>query len=149
MSMIFPAGKDALLENLRLVQERICDTASLEAESQRLMGEMQMLADMVQTAICENARIAQDQMNYQKRYDELVSRYDAAKAQYDEVAKTIKERRTTAEILDSFAKALKGQEVAVTEFDEGLWGTLVDFMTVYSRGNIGVTFKDGTEIHIR
>lgn len=31
------------------------------------MGEMQMLADMVQTAIGENARIAQDQEKYQKR----------------------------------------------------------------------------------
>ena len=113
------------------------------------MGEMQMLADMVQTTICENARIAQDQTDYQKRYDELVSRYDAVKAQYDRVAKDIKERHTKAELLDAFANALKGQEAAVVEFDEGLWGTLVDCMTVYSRENISVTFKDGTEIHIR
>lgn len=33
-------------------------------------------------------------------------------------------------------------------FDAGLWGTLVDFMTVYSKEEISVTFKDGTEIHI-
>lgn len=33
-------------------------------------------------------------------------------------------------------------------FDAGLWGTLVDFMTVYSKEDISVTFKDGTEIHI-
>ena len=56
----------------------------------------------------------------------LVSRYDATKAKYD-----------TAE-----------QGTVVTEFDEGLWGTLVDFMTVYSKEDISVTFKDGTEIHI-
>lgn len=60
-------GKDVRLENLWLVRERICETAELETESQRLMGEMQMLADMVQTAIGENARIAQDQEKYQKR----------------------------------------------------------------------------------
>lgn len=60
-------GKDVRLENLWLVRELICETAELEAESQRLMGEMQMLADMVQTAIGENARIAQDQEKYQKR----------------------------------------------------------------------------------
>ena len=33
-------------------------------------------------------------------------------------------------------------------FDAGLWGTLVDFMTVYSKEDISVTFKDGTEIYI-
>jgi hypothetical protein len=27
-------------------------------------------------------------------------------------------------------------------------GTLVDYMTVYSKDDISVTFKDGTEIHI-
>ena len=28
------------------------------------------------------------------------------------------------------------QSGAVTKFDEGLWGTLVDYMTVYSKGTI-------------
>ena len=42
----------------------------------------------------------------------------------------------------------KSLSIRLTEFDEGLWGTLVDFMTVYSKGDISVTFKDGTEIKI-
>lgn len=53
-----------------------------------------------------------------------------------------------AERLDAFAKALESQSKRLTEFDEGLWGTLVDFMTVYSKDDISVTFKDGTEFHI-
>ena len=79
-----------MLENIRLVREQICDTADLEAESQRLMEKMNMLSDRVQKCISEN----------------------------------------------------------LTKFDAGLWGTLVDFMTVYSKDDISVTFKDGTEIHI-
>ena len=51
-------------------------------------------------------------------------------------------------MLSSFAKKLKEQETLLTEFDEGLWGTLVDFMTVYGKDDIGVTFKDGTEIRV-
>ncbi len=137
-----------MLENIRLVQEKICGTADLEAESQRLMGDLQVLSDMVQQCINENARIAQDQTDYQQRYNELVSRYDATKVRYDEVEKSIKARRLKAERLDNFAKAIKAQDSVVTEFDEGLWGTLVDFMTVYDKDDIGVTFKDGTEIRI-
>ncbi len=72
------------------------------------MGEMQMLADMVQNCIDEKARIAQDQTEYQKRYDDLVIRYDAAKAKYDKVSNAIKEQRTKVELLDVFALALKG-----------------------------------------
>ena len=42
----------------------------------------------------------------------------------------------------------KSLSIRLTEFDEGLLGTLVDFMTVYSKEDISVTFKDGTEIQI-
>ncbi len=141
-------GKDEMLENLRLLQEKICNISDLEAESQRIMGELQMLTDMVQNCISENARIAQDQTDYQKRYDELVSRYDAAKAKYDAVDKDIKERHAKSERLEKFVRVLRAQGQMVSEFDEGLWGTLVDFMTVYSKDDIRVTFKDGTEVHI-
>ena len=141
-------GKDALLENLREVREHICNTTSLEAEQRKLADEMRVLVDMVQNCIGENARIAQNQTEYQKRYDELVSRYDAVKAEHDEVSQSILAKRTTEEMLDAFEKTLKGRESSLMEFDEGLWGTLVDYMTVYGRGDIGVTFKDGTEIRV-
>lgn len=49
-----------MLENIRLVREQICDTADLEAESQRLMEEMNMLSDRVQKCISENARSKED-----------------------------------------------------------------------------------------
>ena len=79
-----------MLENIRLVREQICATADLENESQRLMEEMNMLSNRVQKCISENARIAQDQTNYQKHYDELVSRYEATKDRHDKVVRLIK-----------------------------------------------------------
>ena len=49
-----------------------------------------------------------------------------------------------------YVLAEQEKRYVMTAFDEGLWGTLVDFMTVYSKSkdDIAVTFKDGTEIHI-
>ena len=141
-------GKATILENLRLVQEQVCDTKNLETEQRRLADEMQVLVEMVQGCIGENARVAQNQEEYQKRYNELVSRYDAVKEKHDIAAEAINAKRVKAETLDAFAKALRNRESALTDFDEGLWGTLVDFMTVYGKGDIGVTFRDGTEIRI-
>lgn len=34
----------------------------------------------------------------------------------------------------------------IARFETELWASLVDFMTVYSKTDIRVTFKDGTEI---
>lgn len=71
------------------------------------------------------------------------------KDRHDEVVKSIKARHAKSERLDGFAQALTAQSETLTKLEAGLWGTLVDFMTVYSKEDISVTFKDGTEIYIR
>ena len=113
-----------------------------------MLEELQMLSDMLQKCVSENARIAQDQAEYQMQYNELVSHYDDVKGRHTATEKAIRERQAKAERLEAFAEALESQSKRLTEFDEGLWGTLVDFMTVYSKEDISVTFKDGTEIQI-
>lgn len=34
----------------------------------------------------------------------------------------------------------------ITEFHENTWYALLDYMTVYDKGNIRFTFKDGTQV---
>ena len=70
------------------------------------------------------------------------------KAKYDAVIRDIQANNAKAERLDAFAKAIGSRDEALTEFDEGLWGTLVEHMTVYGKRDIGITCKDGTEIRI-
>lgn len=99
--------------------------------------------------IITRLQIAQNQADYQKRYDEMVSRYDEAKEKYDKTIQAIQSKHAQAERLDAFVKTLASRDEALAEFDEGVWGTLVEHMTVYGKGDIDVTFKDGTEIRIQ
>ncbi len=43
-------------------------------------------------------------------------------------------------------KNLKKQSCAVTEFDENLWLSMVEYITVNSKEDIRVMFKNGMEI---
>lgn len=52
------------------------------------------------------------------------------------------------EKLELFIKNLNKQNGAVTEFDDELWLSLVDFVTVNSKEDIRVRFKNGHEIQI-
>lgn len=45
-------------------------------------------------------------------------------------------------------RELQKQEGVITEFDEKLWYTLVDRITVYADTDIRFTFKDGTEYKV-
>ena len=53
---------------------------------------------MLQKCVSENARIAQDQAEYQMRYNELVSRYDAVKGRHTATEKAIRERQAKGQV---------------------------------------------------
>ena len=129
----------------------VCDDISQANKYLKTLDEIDCdyLSEIAKNAIRENATIAQDQGEYQKRYDEVVKRYEDAKADYEATVKQIEEQTVKASMLTSFSRELRKQESVLEEFDEGLWGTLVDFMTVHSRKDIEVTFKDGTTIGIQ
>ena len=107
---------------------------------------MAVLVEMTQNIVAENARVAQDQNEYQKRYDGLVNRYDEAKARYDKVVAVISAKEAQSEWLADFIKVLKAQDGTISEFDSSLWGGMVEFVTVGRNKDITVTFRDGTEI---
>ena len=68
------------------------DTTDLEREQEELQQETQMVSDMVQQCIYENAHVALDQTEYQKRYDGLTERFEKAKARLDAVTAEIHQR---------------------------------------------------------
>ena len=108
-------ASEEIAANARLVRQTLCDTSELEREKAALGQEslkglakasLAVLVEMTQNCIAENARIAQDQGEYQissepqdfpaceslmhsKRYNGLVERYERAKARFDEVTETI------------------------------------------------------------
>ena len=141
-------SRNEILANIKMVQTEICNMADFETERDKLAREMQVVSEMAKNAIRKNAAIAQDQNEYQKRYDELVKQYEDTKMAYEKTVEQIECMTTRNSLLNSFSKELRKQENILTEFDEGLWGSLVDFMTVHSKEDIEVTFKDGTTIRI-
>ena len=138
--------REEIAANARLVRQTLCDTTELEREKASLGQELAVLVEMIQNCIAENARIAQDQGEYQKRYNGLVERYEKAKARFDEVTETIAQRSAKGERLAGFIRTLEAQGEPVAEFDERLWGAMVDYVTVGVDGGMTVVFRDGTAV---
>ncbi len=96
--------------------------------------------------VSENAHKALDQTEYQKRYDGLVKRFDRTKERLEAVSHAIVEKQAQREKVEMFLAELEKQDGLCTEFDESLWISLVDYVTVYNKDDVRFTFKDGTEI---
>ena len=95
------------------------------------MKHLTIVSDLIEKCIYENAHVALDQTEYQKRYDSLTTRFNTAKARLEEIEA----------FLDTLAQA-----DLMEKFDPALWCGLVDHVTIYTKDDVRFTFKDGQEI---
>ncbi len=107
------------------------------------------MAELIQQCIKENARIALDQKEYQKRYDGLAKRLDNAQVRLDEVSQTITEKQVHREKIETFLAGLQKQKELVTGFDEDLWYSLIEYVTVFDKEDVRFTFKDRMEVKVQ
>ena len=138
--------KDLIIAGFGEVKDAAFETGELEAEARQLNGEMNVAAELIQKCIGENARIAQKQGEYAKRYDALVEQFETAKARLEEVQAAITEKQAQRKMMENFMEVLRGLPEQVDYFDEAAWYAMVDFMTVYGKDDVRFTFKNGMEI---
>jgi len=78
--------------------------------------------------------------------DEILGNFDLAKARHTAVTEEITDKRTRLSTINAFLHALRMQDALLTEFDEKLRCSLVDYATVYDKDDVRFTFKDGRDI---
>ena len=105
-----------------------------------------VVAELIKKCIAENSSSAQDQEKYTERYNNYVDRYEKAKSRYDELEQQKDNKLSKRKAIDRFISDLSKREELLTEFDNCLWLTFVDTVTVQSDGILLFKFNDGTEI---
>jgi len=136
--------RTALLTDLRAVQETYSGTDELSQRLHELDDRLNSEAEAVQGLIAQNARVAQNQDDYNAAYDAAVSRYEATKAEREQVAAGIRQRGIRRREFERFITELEKLPEAVSEFDETLWGSLVDYVTVGKDKIVVFTLLGGT-----
>ena len=104
---------------------------------------------LIRKAIEDNAQKAMDQAEYEKKYTGFYERYEAARQRLSEIEELRLERNAKRAKIDMFLAQLTGCGGLVTEFDEELWYTTVDFVTVYEDMGMVFTFRDGNTVEIK
>ena len=138
-------NKSEIISDFRAFKVTMFSTNKLELEQTDLESEVNAVAALIQECINQNAKIALDQEEYEKRYNELVARFDKAKARHDKISRLIVEKQARKELVEAFLAQLERLDL-ITTFDEDVWLSLIDSVTVRSKEDISFTFKDGTEI---
>ncbi len=122
------------------------DTTELQEKAAALQDQLDTIADKMDACVERNARFAQNQDEFNSEYGKLETRYNSLKKKADSVSDEIANRQIRKSRIRDFLKELDRQEAAVAKFDEQLFITLVDNMTVFAKDDIRVAFVNGTEI---
>jgi hypothetical protein len=130
------ADRDEILENLRFVQDSIGETEELDADEIRLTQELTVITGLVEDAINRNARVAQNQENYQKEFDELTHRYEETRAQLEAVQQQAHGKKSRSNKIGMFIAAVENLLAEVKEFNDVTWTYMVDHVTVYGKNDV-------------
>lgn len=124
------------------------DTEGLKEEITRLENERNVAAELVQQLIDQNARIAQNQEDYQRRYDEMFTRYEDAEKALAAAQGSLHQKEAQTEQIESFIAEVEALPDCITEFRTDYWGHLVEKVTVHRKGTMTFTLSCGVEIEI-
>ena len=138
-------NKDNILEDCRLMQTTLTDCTSIDAEIESLLEEIDVVTELTKRCIAENSQTAQNQEEYAARYNGFVERYEKATARLEQFRTTKAERESQAEAIGAFMFEVQELDT-LTEFDEKLWLTIIDTVTVHNDGRMTFKFRGGTEI---
>lgn len=75
-----------------------------------------------------------------------MERYETAKSQLETYQDEILKRRLRRERIETYLTTLQKAKNLITEFDEGLWSTMVESLTVYSYARVVFLFRDGSTV---
>ena len=141
-------GKDSVIADMEILRSTAADVAGPESEMVGIEAEIDSLSERLQLLIAENARIAQDQSDYEKRYRELMERYEERKRRHTELTEQIAKAKAADKIIGHFIDLLWQMNEAEIDFDENLWGGMVESITVHSKEKVTVTFKGGYKVKV-
>ena len=138
--------KAETLAACRLGIDAICDLAELDAGIDTIRDEIAVLVEMSKQLIEENSRSAQNQDEYQRRHSALIEKYSDADTRLNALQAERSRRIDMRKSIEWFMESFSQQDGLLTEFDDRLFFSVCDVMTVYPDGKVVVHFRDGAEI---
>ena len=142
--MLRQMDKQAQIANLREIYADIMYYGDLEQEKERLEAKRDVVGRRYEKEISQNARVAQDQGEYQKRADELASEYDRLDVEVKTVEAEIQKRQLCGRRIKTLVTAL---ETAGEDSTVSLWGSMVEKVTVFEDGMV-FTLTSGEDVRV-
>ena len=118
------ADREQLLSDCNRMYETLADFTELDARIHELHEEMKFVSDMSAALIKQHASQAESEEEYNKRREELVTRYERAQTELEQRNVDRQLRLDQRKKIRRFIETLKKQPLVLPERDEQLWSQM-------------------------
>ncbi len=140
--------KERILQDTIEVIELLTDTTKLDSDIAKIDGELLVISELVNKLVKENAKTSTDLDDYNKKYEELSSRYDKLLAKHEEMIRLRSDKQGQALKMKSFIANLNQSEDTLSDWNERVWMLLVESAIVHRDSRITFKFLNGEEVTI-
>ncbi len=120
------------------------DTTDLHIEADQLFARVGAAAEAIDALIARNARVTQDQAEYQRCFEKLTTEHARLLADYDKLLAQISDLENRQAAYLYYKEQLATLNIDHIELTPYLWHTLVDHADVNVDATITFTFRDGS-----
>jgi len=138
--------RTALIEDCDLMCKTLLDFKEIKIKSNKLLEKMNVVSELVKKLINANSNTPMNQNDYIKKYDSYTNKFNKAKEQHTKLQKTMEQRQLKADTIKNFINEISEMDNIPIEFNERLWNSVIDTVTVYEDERIVFKFKNGIEI---
>ena len=145
---ILHENREVLLEDIRLVKHDLENCTEVNGKITETTREMEVIAGLIQKAIEDNAARAQDQEEYNRRYDELADRYEKLKKKVVALEQERDQRQYKSDVLSGFLFEMTELGYLDAEFKDSRCIAMLDHVTIYADGRMVYSFLNGSNITV-
>ena len=142
------ADKESFIDDLTLLRSMAADTDALKEQAADLAAKANAAYAEIEELMEQNALQAQDQEEYNEKFEAANAGYEDILAQHKAVTEQIELASANDKLLGNFISMLQGMNGGITEFQDRVWAGSVESMTIFEKGKATVKFKGGIEIEV-
>ena len=139
-------NKDVVIADIEEVIKLLADTSELDSKIENLQSKMEVISGLVEKLVRDNAKTAQDQMEYAKKYDGLKNQYDAHKETLEKALEDRSCKQAKEVMMKAYLADMRNADNYLPEWSDDVWMTMVEKATVNRDKSITFQFTSGKEI---
>jgi site-specific DNA recombinase len=138
--------KKRIIQDSTEMIEMLTDTTEVDKEIENLNDELLVISELLNKMIRENSKSGMTQDDYNKKYGELMNRYERTKEKHEDLIKSRNIKRSQTINLKSFVANLKRADDKLLEWNENIWMLLVNSAIIHRDTSINFNLSNGKEI---